>query len=99
MRGSSSRYPEEFKQEAVRLLRSGQHGGVNKTAEALGIGRTALRRWADQAEIDEGQSEGLTSDEKAEFARLRRENAVLREEREILKKAAAFFVRETDRTR
>jgi transposase len=99
MSGPATRYPEEFKREAVRLCRSGQHGGIDKTARALGIGRTALRRWMHQDEIDAGQAEGLTTDEKLELARLKRENAVLREEREILKKAAAFFVRETDRTR
>lgn len=52
-----------------------------------------------QADIDAGEADGLATDEKAELARLKRENAVLKEEREILKKAAAFFVRETDRTR
>jgi transposase len=94
-----SRYPEEFRREAVRLYHSGQQGGIDGTARALGVGRTALRRWVNQAGIDTGQAEGLTTDQKEELSRLKRENVVLREEREILKKAAAFFVRETDRTR
>jgi transposase len=97
--GPQTRYPEEFKREAVRLYRSGLHGGIEKTAAAIGVGHGALRRWVRQADIDEGEAEGITTDEKKELARLRRENAVLKEEREILKKAAAFFVRETDRTR
>ncbi|MEI7815405.1 MAG: transposase [Coriobacteriia bacterium] len=99
MADKATRYPDEFKREAVRLYRSGQHGGMEKTAKALGVGHTAIRRWVRQADIDQGDAEGLTTEEKAEFLRLKRENAVLREEREILKKAAAFFVRETDRTR
>lgn len=99
MGGPQTRYPEEFKREAVRLYRSGQHGGLERTAKALGIGHMALRRWAHQVDVDAGQADGLTTEEKSELTRLRRENAVLKEEREILKKAAAFFVRETDRTR
>jgi transposase len=51
--------------------------------------------WVKQAAVDAGQRAGLTTDEKAELARRRRENAVLKEEREILKKAAAFFARES----
>jgi transposase len=63
----------------------------------LGVGETAVRRWLAQAEIDAGTRAGLSTSEREELSRLRREVLVLREEREILKKAAAFFAKETTR--
>lgn len=90
-------YSDEFKLEAVRLARSRIHGGIATTAEHLGIGKSTLGKWVSKsAELEDGM---LTAEDQMEMARLRREVALLREEREILKKAAAFFARETDRTR
>ena len=91
-------YPPEFRAEAVRLLHeSGKP--LAQIAHDLGVSTESLRRWRIQAEIDRGDREGLTSQEYEELQRLRREVRLLREEREILKKAAAFFAQETDRSR
>jgi transposase len=88
-------YPAEYRAEAVRLVRSGQQS-VAQIARDLGVSYEALRGWVKQADLNEGRrTDGLTSAERDELARLRRENRVLQEEREILKKAAAFFAQES----
>ena len=87
-------YDPEFRARAVELVRT---RGLPRApvARDLGVNPETLRLWVKQADIDAGCRDGLTTDEKAELTRLRRENAVLKEEREILKKAAAFFARES----
>lgn len=87
-------YPAEFRAEAVRLVReSGKT--MTQIAKDLGISVESLRIWVRRQEIEEGRREGLTADEREELRRLRRENRILKQEREILKKAAAFFAQET----
>jgi transposase len=84
-----------FRREAIKLARISSKS-QRQIAEDLGISDVTLRNWVKQAERDAGKRpDGLSTDEREELARLRRENQTLRMEREILKKAAAFFARET----
>jgi transposase len=87
-------YSLEFRREAVRLLASSGRS-VPQLAEELGVSPQSLRNWAAQLAVDEGRAPGLSSDEREELRRLRREVKTLSEEREILKKAAAFFAKES----
>lgn len=88
-------YSLEFRQEAVRLLRSTDRT-VPQLAKELGVSEGSLRNWSEQLDVNEGKKEGLATSEREELRRLRRENKILAEEREILRKAAAFFVRESE---
>lgn len=86
-------YPEEFRRRAMSLVREDGRS-VIQVARELGIAESGLRRWLKQDRVDSGAAEGLTSEERAELTRLRRENRVLRMERELLSRAAAFFASE-----
>ena len=88
-------YSAEFRAEAVRLVLE-ENLTRARVASDLGIPESSVSRWVKQAQIDAGQGKSgeLTTDERSELARLRREVRILKQEREILKKAAAFFAKE-----
>ena len=86
-------FTDEFKQQAVRLVLD-EGRSVTVVARELDLTRTALQNWVEQARADRsGGKTGLTTAERDELARLRKENRILQEERDILKKAAAFFAK------
>jgi transposase len=85
-------YPEEFRREAVELVRQGR--SVADVAESLGVSQQTLRNWTKQVDVEAGRRVGLTSEDREELKQLRRRVRVLEQEREILKKAAAFFAKE-----
>ena len=93
-RRSRRAFTAEFKAEVVGLVRQPGNTAAS-VARDLELTETAVRAWVKQAEVDAGDSAGLTTAERAELARLRHEVRVLREERDILKRATAFFARET----
>lgn len=88
-------YPAEFKREAVELLRSSGRP-LAQIARELGVSTESLRLWRKQAEVDAGEREGFTSEEREELRRLRHDNRILKQERDLLVKAAAFFARESE---
>lgn len=93
MPGPTPHHPPEFKAEAVPLFRSSGRSFL-EVAKDLGTSDESLRRWVKQAEIDKGERDGLSTSEREELGRLRRENKVLQQERDLLKQAAAFFAGE-----
>jgi transposase len=89
-------YPAEFQEQMVRLVRSGRT--AEELAREFEPSAPTIRNWVRQAELDDGsRSDGLRTDEREELVRLRRENARLKEERDILSKAAAWFAQETEK--
>ena len=90
------KFSDEYKQEAVRLVREDDET-LPQIARDLDLTESALRAWVKQAEIDAGRGApgALTTEERDELRKLRRENKTLRMEREILKKATAFFAKES----
>jgi transposase len=97
-------YPREWGERAVRMVAEvrsnyeSEYAAVAAVAQKLGIGTgETLREWVRQAQVDNGQRSGVTSEESAEVKRLCREDAELRRANEILKAASAFFAAELDR--
>jgi transposase len=96
MANERKRYSSELQAELIRLAPSGR--SVKELARQYEPSEQTIRNWVKQAELNDGsRSDGLTSDERQELGRLRRENARLKEEREILSKAAAWFAQETEK--
>ena len=91
-----SRYPKEFRRGAAALVID-QHRTVVDVARELGLVEQTLGNWVRQERVDRGEKEGLSSTDRAEIASLQRENKQLRLERDLLKKATAFWVKECDR--
>lgn len=90
-------YPPEFRRRLIELVRAGQT--PEELSRKFEPSAQTIRNWIRQAELDDGtRTDGLTTEEREELRQLRRENRTLREEREILKKAAAWFAQETQST-
>jgi len=94
--GRRSRYPKEFRRDAAALVID-QHRTIVDVAKELGVVEQTLGNWVRQERVDRGEKEGLSSTDRAEIARLQRENKQLRLERDLLKKATAFWVKESER--
>lgn len=94
--GRRSRYPKEFRRDAAALVID-QHRTIVDVAKELGIVEQTLGNWVRQERIDRGERQGTTSTDRAEITRLQRENKQLRLERDLLKKATAFWVKESER--
>ncbi len=87
-------FTPEFKADIVQRCLAGDRS-IGQVAKDFDLIESAVRRWVEQAEIDAGDRDGLTSDERDELGALRRENRRLRDDVEILKRATAFFAKET----
>jgi transposase len=88
-------YPPEFRREAVQMLRAGR--APRELAESLGVSEQTLRNWRRQDQADRHERDDVvSSDEREELRRLRRENARLKQERDLLKRAAAYFAAENE---
>ena len=88
------KFTKEFKLETVKLVKEGPRS-VGEVARDLDLTESAVRKWVNQFEIDHGRREGLSTEEREELGRLRADNRQLKMERDVLKKATAFFAKES----
>jgi len=94
-RRSRRRFSDEFKRDAVEIVRSSDKS-IAEVARELGIYDSSLGSWVRQDQVNRGKREGVSSNDKDRLSELERENARLRMERELLKRAVAFWVRESN---
>jgi transposase len=87
-------FTPEFKAEIVELCQRGDRS-IGQVSRDFDLTETAVRAWVQQADVDAGKRDGLTTEERQELSQLRRENRRLKEDVEILKRATAFFAKET----
>lgn len=87
-------FPLEFRRDVVAVARKGE-SSLRQIAADFGISESCLHRWLNQADVDDGVKPGLSSSESAELRELKKRNRTLEQENEILRRAAAFFARET----
>ena len=93
---SRRKFTAEFKAETVALIR-GSGKSIAEVCREMGLSESSVHRWLAQADIDSGQRNGLSTAEREELSRLKRELRVVREERDVLAKAIAFFTKDTTR--
>lgn len=89
------KYPPEFKRDVADAARRRDGQSLEDVAATFGVSSSSVKRWIEQAEIDDGTAEGLTSDEKAELRQLRKDKRRLEMEVEILRRATAFFAKDS----
>lgn len=94
--GSRPKFTAEFKKDAVAMVLD-EDRTIADVSRSLGLVEQTLGNWVRQARIDRGDRPGVSTDEHAELVRLRRENAQLKMERDLLKRATAFWVKESER--
>lgn len=87
-------FPVEFRNDVVAVARKGQ-APISQIAKDFGISESCLHRWLQQADVEDGVRPGVTSAESAELRELKKRNRLLEQENEILRRAAAFFARES----